>query len=510
MYLEQHLVENHFRETEELLRKVPGNDVSDWLLRRGYFPEHYVVPPTYETQNFALQNKPYNADIKSLARRKLVVLSYPKSLLTARKFAVMDPRNYHDIVYYLNQSWSKILNILFHKNLRIYSYSIPIPVTKDNSTGLSCLRAGRMIYEWIQMAENDLVSDAVSYKVLARTDIANFYSSIYTHSIAWALEGRERAFNDKDCSLVGNKIDRLFQYSNDARTNGIAVGSALSDLAAEVILADVDRRVSEKLKDINFIAVRFKDDYRILAKNEDDAKTVLHRIAEELSEINLSLNERKTHITELPDGLYRAHDREYFPHSLRWRRQIPFKTFEHTLLIALDVHRRFPGTSILEKFMSELFSRKNNLKVKFSSKRLRKLNQVKKLISLLFLVKRESEKTLCHVLAIIQFVYLEDKKLRPYLKEYLRAVIEWELKEASRKGSAFEVVWYVFFSRYLGLGITKFSKMIESKQVSDNEFVRCMMASQDKLFPDSGVQLFKKPSQCKDQLLVDYLDVFKK
>lgn len=510
MYIEQHLVEKHFRETEHLLRQIPNDEVSDWMLRRGYFPENHVVPPTYRTHNFTLQKKPYNSDITSLKRRKLIALSYPKSLLTARKFAVMDPRNYHDIVFYLNQHWSKILDILFHNSLRIYSYSIPIPVKKDDSPGLSRLRAGRMIYEWIQMAENDLVSDAVSYKVLARTDVANFYASIYTHSIAWALEGREEAFKDKNCSLLGNKVDKLFQYSNDARTNGIAVGSALSDLVAEIVLADIDRRVSETLSDVDFIAVRFKDDYRILAQTEEDAKKVLRRISEELSDINLSLNERKTHITELPDGLYRAHDREYFPLSLRWRTEIPFKTFEHTLLIALDVHRRFPGTSILEKFMSELFSRQNNLKIRFSNGNPRELNQVKKMVSLLFLVKRESEKTLCHVLAIIQVVYLEKKHIRPQLKAYLKAVVEWELKAASKKGSAFEVVWYVFFSRYLGLGITGFSKMIDNPDVSRNEFVKCMLSSQNKLFPDAGVHLFKKPSECKDELLVDYLDVFKK
>lgn len=510
MYIESSLVEKHFRETERLLRQVPIQNVSNWMLSRGYFPENNIVPPTFETLNFVLQSKPYNSNINSLARRKLVTLSYPKSLLTVRKFAVMDPRNYHDIVYYLSQRWSKILNILFNKSIRIYSYSIPIPVSKDESMGLSRLRAGRMIYEWIQMAENDLVSDAVSYKVLARTDVANFYSSIYTHSIAWALEGREKAFKDKNCSLVGNKIDKLFQYSNEARTNGIAVGSALSDLVAEIVLADIDRRVSEKLSEIDFIAVRFKDDYRILAKTEEEARLVLRRLSEELSEINLTLNERKTYITELPDGLYRSHDREYFPHSLRWRYRIPFKTFEHTLLIALDVHRRYPGTSILEKFISELFSRKNILKIKLSKNDTRKLKEIKKLISLLLLAKRESEKILSHVLAIIQFVYLDNKHLKLYLKPYLKTIIEWEVKSASKKGSAFEVVWYVFFSRYLGLGIIEFDKLIENQEVLNNEFIKSMLASKNKLFPDSGMQLFKKPSLCKDQLLVDYLDVFKK
>lgn len=504
------LVEKHFRETETLLRDVSKDDVANWLLRKGYFPENYVVPPTFVTDDYVLKDKPYHSDVTKLTRRSLITLSYPKSLLTSRQFSVMDPRNYHDIVFYIHKTWNTVLNILFHEDLRVYSYSIPIPVTKDHSSGLSRLRAGRMIYEWIQMAENDLVSDAVSYKVLARTDVANFYSSIYTHSIAWAIEGREEAFKDKSANLAGNKIDRLFQYANKARTNGIPVGSALSDLAAEIVLADIDRRVSKKLSDTDFIAVRFKDDYRILANNEADAKKVLRHISEELSGINLSLNETKTHITALPDGLYRIHDRAYFPHSLRWRYQIPFRTFEHTLLIVLDIHRKFPGTSILEKFISELFSKKNKLKIKFSQSKERELKQVKKLISLLFLMKRESEKTVCHTLSIIQYIYLDKKHIRSEIKPFLRNVIESEMRMASRKGSAFEVVWYVFFSRYLGLGITQFTDKIENSEVSDNDFVKSMITSQNKLFTDANLSLFQKPKECKDRLLVDYLDVFKK
>ncbi len=66
-----------------------------------------------------------------------------------------------------------------------------------------------MIYEWIEMAEKDLVLDSRKYKYIVKTDITNFYSSIYTHSIGWALHGREKAFKDKEYALLGNKIDRL-------------------------------------------------------------------------------------------------------------------------------------------------------------------------------------------------------------------------------------------------------------------------------------------------------------
>ncbi|MGB8764893.1 MAG: RNA-directed DNA polymerase, partial [Burkholderiales bacterium] len=262
-----------------------------------------------------------------------------------------------------------------------------------------------MIYEWIEMAEKDLIVDASNYKVIARTDITNFYASIYTHSIAWALHGRDAAFLDKKCALFGNKIDKLIQQSNDARTNGISVGSAVSDLIAEIILASIDRKISESIKNLDFVAVRFKDDYRILCQSEVDAKNILKTISIELSSYNLTLNENKTSILNLPDGLYRKHDREYFPHSLREKKNVSFKVFEHTLLIALDIHRSNPGTSILEKFISEILNNSKTLKMDFSVSPIKKDQQIKKMISLLFLLKRESEKLLCHVLSITEQLY---------------------------------------------------------------------------------------------------------
>ncbi|HBN6901571.1 TPA: RNA-directed DNA polymerase, partial [Vibrio cholerae] len=217
---------------------------------------------------------------------------------------------------------------------------------------------------------------------------------------------RETAFEDKQCSNFGNKIDKLLQYANDARTNGIPVGSALSDLVAEILLAWIDEKVSKELTSLDFLAVRFKDDYRVLCNSEEDAKKVLSTISNELSKINLTLNENKTQVFIVPDGLYRPHDREYFPYSLREKSWVSFKTFEHTLLIALDIHRKYPGTGILEKFFSELLTKKKDLKVKFSKNEQQQNMQLIKFVSLLFLVKRESEKTLSHVLSLIEIVYL--------------------------------------------------------------------------------------------------------
>ncbi|RLG39820.1 MAG: hypothetical protein DRO01_04995, partial [Thermoproteota archaeon] len=263
--------------------------------------------------------------------------------------------------------WDSVIEHLFHEENNVFSYSFPIPISSKHEGNLSNLRTGRMIYEWIEMAERDMVAEADKYTLIIRTDITNYYNSIYTHSIAWALHGREEALKDKDCKLYGNKIDRLIQYANDGRTNGIPVGSALTDLIAEIILAKIDRNISGDLNDIDFVATRFKDDYRFLCNSDKDANKILRVITDRLAEYNLLINESKTQKLNLPHGLYRQHDREYAPYSLKQKEHIPFKLFENTLLKAIDLHRAYPGTSLLEKFFSELFDKQKKLKIIFSS-----------------------------------------------------------------------------------------------------------------------------------------------
>jgi len=499
------LVSKHFKETERLVRAIDKNKIADWLLNEGYFPEQYVLPPTFKVNNFKLRKRTYNKDINDLVRRNLISISYPKSLLTSRVFGIQHPFNYHDIILYLYNDWDHVLDILFQKDLQIFSYSFPIPLNARKVGEMNDLRSGRMIYEWIEMAEKDIISEAYKYNFIVRADITNFYSSIYTHSIGWSLHGRENSFADKNNDLTGNKIDRLVQYANDGRTNGIPVGSALSDLIAEIVLTSVDVEVSRKLKDYNLIGCRFKDDYRILCNSEDDAKTILKILSDELLKYNLSVNEQKTQILSLPHGLYRQHDREYHSFSLKERKNIPFKTFELTLLKALDIHKLFPGTSILEKFLSEVYDDKMNLKVKFSNDSSSRKKQLLKLLSLLMLLKRESEKTICHVLALCEIIYNE--YWSKSLKKEMISVIETEIEKANKKQSVFEIVWLIFFSRYLKLGIRNFNEKID-KQISDNQFVKSIISSSQKIFQDSGIILFRKPKECISTSLSKELSVF--
>lgn len=50
------LPEKHFKATAKLVRALDKYEVAHWLLNDGYYPEQYVLPPSFSVLNFeALQ-----------------------------------------------------------------------------------------------------------------------------------------------------------------------------------------------------------------------------------------------------------------------------------------------------------------------------------------------------------------------------------------------------------------------------------------------------------------------
>lgn len=47
MLCDEVYVENHFRETEELVREIPSEDIAFWMLNNVFFPEQYILPPSF-------------------------------------------------------------------------------------------------------------------------------------------------------------------------------------------------------------------------------------------------------------------------------------------------------------------------------------------------------------------------------------------------------------------------------------------------------------------------------
>lgn len=509
------LPKEHTAETKRLLKKVSKDKIAKWLLEEGYYPEQYIVPPSFKISKFNLKANPYFIIDNKIAtepkfepvKYELLNISFPKTELTDRTFGIIAPKIYHDIVWYLIDDWDTILKSLFRANNKIHSYSFPIPITSKSEGELGNLRAGRMIYEYLEMAENDLVAEAYNYKYILKSDIKNFYPSIYTHSIAWAIHTKEkirkRGNRNKFNDYVGLVLDKLFQYSNDGCTNGIAIGPAISDLIAEIILSSIDTECSKVItaKGIDFIGVRFKDDYRFLCHSKQDAKLIIKTLQKQMALFNLTLNESKSQAIELPEGLFREWTSEYQPFSLRYRKKISYKRFENSFRGTLKVDKKYDGTGVVDRFLSELYTKNQELKFNFKDKDLLKA------ISLLLMLKERKNKSFPQILGIIEQIIVQNKgnvRTISKISSIIKNLLDEKLKNV--EDNQYDLLWLIYFVKSLDLFTVSFPKKISS------ELIKSLKSNRAEFFKPipTDIKLFdtiKMPS--KNVLLLKHLAVFK-
>ena len=171
-----------------------------------------------------------------------------------------------------------------------------------------------------------------------------FYPSIYTHSIPWALHGKKIAKFHRDTSLLGNEIDKLMMNCQDGQTNGIPIGPDTSLLLAEIILTQVDLKLSRlKLKGLRYI-----DDYELVFDSETKAQQALSKLEEALLEFELHLNPSKTKVVSLPQRLEDSwvaelKNMELNPESPKFKSQLI-----HFFDRAFELAGAFPTENILK------------------------------------------------------------------------------------------------------------------------------------------------------------------
>ena len=219
-----------------------------------------------------------------------------------RKLQLINPVLYVSLVNAITtkKSWTKIKNRfkLFSENKKINCASLPVKSESKNTN------TGEQITVWLHHIEQESIKLSIDYKYLIKTDIANCYSSVYTHSIAWAIHGRKKAKADYNRTLIGNNIDHYIKCMNNGQTNSIPEGSVLIDLIAEIILGYADFEISKELKIgkykkiTNYKILRYRDDYRIFVNNPKDGDQIIKIISKVLLGINMRLSASKTIQTE--------------------------------------------------------------------------------------------------------------------------------------------------------------------------------------------------------------------
>jgi RNA-directed DNA polymerase len=154
----------------------------------------------------------------------------------------------------------------------------------------------KQITSWWQSIEQRSLIYSLEFSHVLHTDVTDCYGSLYTHSISWALHGREDAKKNKGKnSLLGCKIDSHIQASRYGQTNGISQGSVLMDFVAEIVLGYVDQQINSALYGmVDFRILRYRDDYRIFSNSDDRSEEILKIISDNLRQVGMRLGVSKT------------------------------------------------------------------------------------------------------------------------------------------------------------------------------------------------------------------------
>lgn len=142
------------------------------------------------------------------------------------------------------------------------------------------------------------------FRILQTSDITRCFASIYTHSVAWAVKGKEFSKRVKSSFSFEGKFDEIMQFANYGETNGIVIGPEISRIFAEIILQSVDRSVLNELRPLqnnrDFAIRRYVDDYFIFANSSDTSEMIMDSVVRNLEKYKLYPNTTKTKLSMRP------------------------------------------------------------------------------------------------------------------------------------------------------------------------------------------------------------------
>lgn len=273
---------------------TPTKDfVLEALLRHNYFPtqrrRREDIPPVLSSHTFTPQvarQIDQLPESQFRERQGYDAVEYRGTQFTGtpRYFSFPHPGAYARLALTVHTNWDKIAFVAANANSHI----------KPRSH-----RDGRLIimdYDSSFRRSQGLLQGAFGCRFIAKTDIANFFPSIYSHAVPWAAVGTSYAKQHRGRALWFNQLDSRLRSTKRGETQGVAVGPATSNIFAEMILSRVDDSLSK-----HFRYMRYIDDYMVFCEREEQARDFIRRLSHELAAYNLHLNGGKTEVRSLPE-----------------------------------------------------------------------------------------------------------------------------------------------------------------------------------------------------------------
>ncbi|MDI9472042.1 MAG: RNA-directed DNA polymerase [Bacillota bacterium] len=391
------------------------------------FPDYITFQPTLNIFKKALMTKQGKCkDIDTIIKEEVFLgdlegLNYTIYINKDGKYSwrpitLVHPLPYIDLVNYLTghtddkeDHWNLLKQRFndFRRNKKIQCFSIPGESKLKGTTD-----EGVTILNWWKQIEQQSISKSLEYTYCFFTDIADFYPSIYTHSLCWAIHGKKNTKKnlEKSKNWYGGQVDKKLQRLQNNQTNGIPQGSALMDFIAEIILGYLDLKLMERLEEKNIVEysiLRYRDDYRIFSNDKNELEEIAKSLQEVLQILNLKLNSSKTKFSEniILDSI-KADKLYWEPKRFALRNSYLNKDKDKRATITIQKHLwqikeladQFPNSGMLKKSLTELYE-----------ERIRFLDVVQEdlevLVSILVNIMLENPNVIPHCTTIISKLY---------------------------------------------------------------------------------------------------------
>jgi hypothetical protein len=325
-------------------RMIDSKFVKDGLLKSNYFPlqknRNEELPSIFNSTLFSAEIADELVSIK-LRNGGYDDLSFNVTRFNNvhRKISIPHPLPYAHLVNTITENWDSISHIEENEN------SIIRPLKHKDG------RIIVMTYEQSKRKTKRYNDSCKGKKFIVHSDISNFYPSIYTHSIPWALLGVQAAKLNQNGGFE-NELDQHQRMMKRNETTGVAIGPGTSNIISEIILFEVDKR----LKNNGYEFYRFIDDYTAFCTTYEESESFIRDLSEFLSTYGLLLNIKKTEIKKLPK-----------PTSADWVSDLGSRISQRTkvnefycikmLDYALDLQEKNAGGSILKFTLKSLINK---------------------------------------------------------------------------------------------------------------------------------------------------------
>lgn len=280
----------------DFMNEISSDELYEGLLAYGFFAEK--LPPVFTAVPFfnycETISNPFIAGWNDYMTFRVM-----RNISIPRIMGIPNPFKYQRACSELRDNWDQ-LRAHFHAQTDGQSYRISrIHVRKKYNER----RIFEMNYKNWRVDGNPesdlLVHDKGISRFIVQADISACFPSIYTHSIPWALVGKEEAKKRARDNTWYNRIDKACSDMCNGETHGLLIGPHASNLLSEIILTVIDK----KLYDKGYRHARNIDDYNCYVGSHDEAQRFLRDLEEDLREFDLPLNHKKTKVIELPIGI---------------------------------------------------------------------------------------------------------------------------------------------------------------------------------------------------------------